>query len=179
MSNEPTGPLTGTTVLDLTRVLSGPYCTMMLADMGARVIKIEPPGRGDDTHGWGPPFENGESSYFMSVNRNKESLTLNVKHSEGRRILETLLDEADVLVENFRPGTLARMQLAYTDVATRRLELVYCSISGFGHTGPRRAGGRGDLRLVSGPATRRTARALRAGTPAPPPRSRSLGRSPR
>jgi crotonobetainyl-CoA:carnitine CoA-transferase CaiB-like acyl-CoA transferase len=137
MSNDPTGPLTGTTVLDLTRVLSGPYCTMMLADMGARVIKVEQPGRGDDTRGWGPPFENGESSYFMSVNRNKESLTLNLKHPEGRQILETLLNDADVLVENFRPGALAKMQLAYPDVVTRWPRLVYCSISGFGHTGPR------------------------------------------
>ena len=93
MSTDPTGPLTGTTVLDLTRVLSGPYCTMMLADMGARVIKVERPGRGDDTRGWGPPFEKGESSYFMSVNRNKESLTLNLKHPEGRPILEALLDD--------------------------------------------------------------------------------------
>ena len=139
MSNDPTGPLTGTTVLDLTRVLSGPYCTMMLADMGARVVKIEQPGRGDDTRGWGPPFEKGESSYFMSVNRNKESLTLNLKHPEGRPLLEALLDQADVLVENFRPGTLARMELSYADIAPRWPRLVYCSVSGFGHTGPRRA----------------------------------------
>ena len=139
MSNDPTGPLTGTTVLDLTRVLSGPYCTMMLADMGARVIKIEQPGRGDDTRGWGPPFEKGESSYFMSVNRNKESLTLDLKHPEGRPILEGLLDQADILVENFRPGTLTRMALGYADVAPRWPRLVYCSVSGFGHTGPRRA----------------------------------------
>ena len=138
MSEHSPGPLTGITVLDLTRVLSGPYCTMMLADMGARVIKVEQPGRGDDTRGWGPPFEKGESSYFMSVNRNKESLTLNLKHPEGRQILETLLEEADVLVENFRPGTLARMQLGYPDVAERWPRLVYCSVSGFGHTGPRR-----------------------------------------
>lgn len=138
MSEHPPGPLTGTTVLDLTRVLSGPYCTMMLADMGARVIKVEQPGRGDDTRGWGPPFEKGESSYFMSVNRNKESLTLNLKHPEGRHILETLLEKADVLVENFRPGTLARMKLGYSDVAEKWPALVYCSISGFGHTGPRR-----------------------------------------
>ena len=138
MSEHSHGPLTGITVLDLTRVLSGPYCTMMLADMGARVIKVEQPGRGDDTRGWGPPFEKGESSYFMSVNRNKESLTLNLKHPEGRQILETLLEEADVLVENFRPGTLARMQLGYPDVAERWPRLVYCSVSGFGHTGPRR-----------------------------------------
>jgi len=139
MSNDRTGPLTGTTVLDLTRILSGPYCTMMLADMGARVIKVERPGRGDDTRGWGPPFEKGESSYFMSVNRNKESLTLNLKHPEGRTLLEALLDQADVLVENFRPGTLTRMDLGYTDVASRWPRLVYCSVSGFGHTGPRQA----------------------------------------
>ena len=133
------GALDGLTVLDLTRVLSGPYCTMMLADMGARVIKIEQPGRGDDTRAWGPPFQSGESAYFMSINRNKESLTLNLKHPEGRPILEALLDKADVLVENFRPGTLTRMELGYADVAARWPELVYCSVSGFGHTGPRRA----------------------------------------
>ena len=138
MPNQTSGPLSGTTVLNLTRVLSGPYCTMMLADMGARVIKVEQPGRGDDTRGWGPPFEKGESSYFMSVNRNKESLTLNLKHPEARTILNSLLDETDVLVENFRPGTLARMQLGYADLAARWPGLVYCSISGFGHTGPRR-----------------------------------------
>lgn len=138
MPNQTSGPLSGTTVLDLTRVLSGPYCTMMLADMGARVIKVEQPGRGDDTRGWGPPFEKGESSYFMSVNRNKESLTLNLKHPEARTILNSLLDETDVLVENFRPGTLARMQLGYADLAARWPRLIYCSISGFGHTGPRR-----------------------------------------
>ena len=85
MTTESAGPLSGLTVLDLTRVLSGPYCTMMLADMGARVIKIEHPGKGDDTRGWGPPFQNGESSYFMSINRNKESLTLNLKHPEDVR----------------------------------------------------------------------------------------------
>lgn len=138
MPDQTSGPLSGTNVLDLTRILSGPYCTMMLADMGARVIKVEQPGRGDDTRGWGPPFEKGESSYFMSVNRNKESLTLNLKHPEGRTILNSLLDETDVLVENFRPGTLARMQLGYADLAARWPRLVYCSISGFGHTGPRR-----------------------------------------
>ena len=132
------GPLSGLTVLDLTRVLSGPYCTMMLADMGARVIKIEQPGKGDDTRRWGPPFQNGESSYFMSINRNKQSLTLNMKHPDGRRILEGLLDKADVLVENFRPGAMGRMGLGYEDVAARWPKVVYCSVSGFGQTGPRR-----------------------------------------
>lgn len=132
------GPLEGITVLDLTRVLSGPYCTMMLGDMGARVIKVEQPGKGDDTRAWGPPFQNGESTYFLSINRNKESVTLNLKHPDGRRVLDQLIDRADVLVENFRPGTLERMGLGPNDLATRCPRLVYCSVSGFGHTGPRR-----------------------------------------
>ena len=132
------GPLDGITVLDLSRVLSGPYCTMMLADMGARVIKLEQPGKGDDTRGWGPPFQNGESAYFMSINRNKESLTLNLKHPDGRRTLEQLIERSDVLVENFRPGTLERMGLGYADLSDTHPALVYCSVSGFGHTGPRR-----------------------------------------
>ena len=97
-------PLSGITVLDLTRVLSGPYCTMLLADMGARVIKVEQPGKGDDTRAWGPPFLQGESAYFLSINRNKESVTLDFKKPEGREILEQLIGRADVLVENFRPG---------------------------------------------------------------------------
>jgi len=133
------GPLTGLTVLDLTRVLSGPYCTMMLADMGARVIKVEQPGKGDDTRGWGPPFQNGESSYFLSVNRNKESITLNFKHPDGRKVLDSLIADADVLVENFRPGTLDRQGLGYEAVSVTHPRLVYCSISGFGQTGPRRS----------------------------------------
>ena len=116
------GPLAGFTVLDLTRVLSGPYCTMMLGDMGARVIKVEQPGKGDDTRGWGPPFQNGESSYFMSVNRNKESVTLDFKHPEGRAVLDRLIAEADVLVENFRPGTLDRQGARPRDGAGRPSE---------------------------------------------------------
>src|SRR5262245_55245497 len=102
-------PLDGITVLDLTRVLSGPYCTMLLGDMGARVIKIEQPGKGDDTRAWGPPFLQGESSYFLSINRHKESVTLNFKQPEGRRMLDRLIERADVLLENFRPGTLGKM----------------------------------------------------------------------
>ncbi|MXY25436.1 MAG: CoA transferase [Acidobacteria bacterium] len=137
-ANPAAGALDGITVLDLTRVLSGPYCTMMLGDMGARVIKVEQPGKGDDTRGWGPPFLEGESAYFMSINRNKESVTINLKHPEGRRTLDALIERADVLVENFRPGTLDRMGLGYRDLAERRPDLVYCSISGFGQTGPRR-----------------------------------------
>jgi crotonobetainyl-CoA:carnitine CoA-transferase CaiB-like acyl-CoA transferase len=130
-------PLSGLTVVDFTRVLSGPYCTMLLADMGARVIKIEQPGRGDDTRAWGPPFIGRESAYFLSVNRNKESLTLDLKHSRARDVIEPLLDSADVLVENFRPGAMERLGLHYESVRLRRPRLVYCSISGFGQTGPR------------------------------------------
>ena len=131
-------PLDGLTVLDFTRVLSGPYCTMLLADMGARVIKIEQPGQGDDTRAWGPPFVNGESAYFLSINRNKESLTLDLKHPSARRVLDPLLQQAGVLVENFRPGTMARLGLGYDALAPSFPSLVYCSISGFGQTGPRR-----------------------------------------
>jgi crotonobetainyl-CoA:carnitine CoA-transferase CaiB-like acyl-CoA transferase len=130
-------PLDGITVLDLTRVLSGPYCTMLLADMGARVIKIEQPGKGDDTRAWGPPFLEGESAYFLSINRNKESVTVDFKHPEGRRLLEQLIAKSDVVVENFRPGTLEKLGLDYKALAPRHPRLIYCSISGFGQTGPR------------------------------------------
>jgi formyl-CoA transferase/CoA:oxalate CoA-transferase len=130
-------PLDGLTVLDFSRVLAGPYCTMQLADLGARVIKIEQPGRGDDTRAWGPPFIGGESAYFLSVNRNKESLALDLKHPAARPAIDTLLSRADVLVENFRPGTMERLGLGYDAVAARHTGLVYCSISGFGQNGPR------------------------------------------
>jgi formyl-CoA transferase/CoA:oxalate CoA-transferase len=130
-------PLQDFTVLDFTRVLSGPYCTMLLADMGARVIKVEHPGRGDDTRGWGPPFLGTESAYFLSVNRNKESITLDLKNPGAKEIVERLLERADVLVENFRPGTMTRLGLGFETVADRYPRLVYCSISGFGQTGPR------------------------------------------
>ena len=144
-------PLDGILVLDLTRVLSGPYCTMLLGDMGARVIKIEQPGKGDDTRAWGPPFlypsghtppaggpeGAGESAYFLSINRNKESVTLDFKSADGRAILDRLLARCDVVVENFRPGTLARIGLDYKTLAPRFPRLVYCSVSGFGQTGPR------------------------------------------
>jgi len=145
-------PLDGILVLDLTRVLSGPYCTMLLADMGARVVKIEQPGKGDDTRAWGPPYlypsghrptagnaeeAGGESAYFLSINRNKESVTLDFKSADGRAILDRLLARCDVVVENFRPGTLARIGLDYKTLAPRFPRLVYCSVSGFGQTGPR------------------------------------------
>ena len=130
-------PLDGITVLDLTRVLSGPYCTMLLADMGARVIKIERPGAGDDTRAWGPPFLGAESAYFLSINRNKESVTLDFKRPEGRVLLDQLIGRSDVVVENFRPGTLAKLGLDYPALSETHPRLVYCSISGFGQTGPR------------------------------------------
>jgi formyl-CoA transferase/CoA:oxalate CoA-transferase len=133
------GPLAGITVLDLTRVLSGPYCTMVLGDLGARVIKVEHPRTGDDTRHWGPPFLGGESAYFLSINRNKESVTLDFKHPDGRAVLERLIDRADVLVENFKPGTLDRAGLGWDAVHPRWRRLVYASISGYGQTGPRRS----------------------------------------
>src|SRR5262249_26031861 len=131
-------PLDGLTVLDFSRVLAGPYCTMQLADLGARVIKIEQPGRGDDTRAWGPPFAGTESAYFLSVNRNKESLALDLKHPRARRVLDPLIAKADIVVENFRPGTMERLGLGYDEVRARNPRAVYCSISGFGQTGPRR-----------------------------------------
>ena len=124
-------------VLDLTRVLSGPYCTMLLADMGARVIKVEQPGKGDDTRAWGPPFLQEESAYFLSINRNKESVTIDFKQTEGRAVLDRLIAKSDVVVENFRPGTLRKLGLDYASLAPRYPTLVYCSVSGFGHSGPR------------------------------------------
>jgi crotonobetainyl-CoA:carnitine CoA-transferase CaiB-like acyl-CoA transferase len=129
-------PLDGILVIDLSRVLAGPYCTMELADMGATVIKIEIPGSGDDTRAYGPPFLQGESTYFMSVNRNKKSLTLNLKDGRGKDILRQLLQKGDVLVENFRPGTLDSLGFGFDAVHTLNPKLIYCSISGFGQTGP-------------------------------------------
>ena len=142
-------PLDDLTVVDLTRALAGPYCTMMLADLGARVIKVETPAGGDDTRGWGPPFYEGESAYFLSINRNKQSLTLNLKDRRGRDLLLRLLQRADVLVENFRPGTMDRLGLGYATVHELAPRLVYCSISGFGQTGPYRERAAYDL-IVQG-----------------------------
>jgi len=131
-------PLDDLLVVDLTRALAGPYCTLMLADMGARVIKIESPGIGDDTRAWGPPFVGGESSYFLGINRNKESLTLNLKHRQGQTVIRRLIERADVLVENFRPGTMDRFGLGYEAVRPLNPRLVYAAISGFGQDGPYR-----------------------------------------
>ena len=132
------GALSGLTVIDFTRVLSGPYCTMVLADHGARVIKLEHPVRGDDTRHWGPPFVGEESAYFLSINRNKESVTLDFKQPEGQRILHQMLATADVVVENFRPGTLDAAGFGAAAVLAQYPRIVYCSISGYGQTGPRR-----------------------------------------
>lgn len=129
-------PLDGIKVLDLTRVLAGPYCTMMLADMGADVVKVERPGAGDDTRGYGPPFLNGESAYFMSINRNKRSLTLNLKHDKALAIMRRMLEMTDVVVENFRPGTMESFGFGYEAVREFNPRIVFCSISGYGHTGP-------------------------------------------
>lgn len=130
--------LEGIKVLDLSRALAGPYCTMMLADMGAEVIKVEMPGRGDDSRSWGPPFLKGESAYFMSVNRNKKSMTLNLKSKKSTEIIHRLIKESDVLVENFRPGAMERLGLDYEGVKEMNPRLIYCSISGFGQDGPYR-----------------------------------------
>lgn len=132
------GPLHGLTVLDFTRVLSGPYCTMALGDLGARVIKLEHPGRGDDTRRWGPPFLGDESAYFLSVNRNKESVAVDFKRPGALEVVQRLVARADVIVENFRPGTLDAMGLDAASVRARHPKIVYCSISGYGQTGPRR-----------------------------------------
>ncbi|KYK38695.1 MAG: CoA transferase [Theionarchaea archaeon] len=129
-------PLDTITVLDLSRALAGPYCTLMLADMGARVIKVERPGTGDDTRGWGPPFIDGQSAYFLSINRNKKSVTLNLKEKEGKEIFYTLSENADVIVENFRPGTTEKLGISYGDIKNINEKIIYCSISGFGQTGP-------------------------------------------
>jgi CoA:oxalate CoA-transferase len=128
------GPLSGITVLDLTRVLAGPYCTMVLSDLGARIIKVEPPG-GDDARAYGP-WVDGRSAYFMSLNRGKESIALDLKDEGDKAILETLLANADVLVENFRPGTMAKLGFGYEAVSERHPRLIYAACSGFGQTGP-------------------------------------------
>ena len=123
------GPLTGVTIVDLSRVLAGPYCTMVLADLGARVIKVESPGRGDDAREIGP-FVAGRSAYFLSLNRGKESIALDLKDPADREIFERLLGRADVLVENFRPGTLARLGFGWQSLHARQPRLILASTSG-------------------------------------------------
>jgi len=130
------GPLTGVRVLDLTRALAGPYCSMMLGDMGADVLKVEMPKTGDEARAWGPPFINGESGYFLSVNRNKKGMTLNLKDARGQEILAKLMARADVVLQNFSPGTLEKLGFPYERMKAINPRIVYCAISGFGQSGP-------------------------------------------
>jgi formyl-CoA transferase len=130
------GPLSGVRVLDLTRVVAGPYCSMFLGDLGADVVKIEQPGAGDDTRGWGPPFAGGESAYYLCINRNKQSLTLDLKSQRAVELLRDLVKAADVIIENFRPGTMERLGLGEKELRELNPRLIYASLTGFGADGP-------------------------------------------
>ncbi len=137
------GPLDGLVVFDLTRILAGPSCTQILGDLGAEVIKVERPGAGDDTRNFAPPYlpnadgeDSDESAYFAGTNRNKRSITLNLSDAEGQQIAKQLIAKSDILVENFKTGTLEKYGLGYNDLHTEFPRLIYCSITGFGHTGP-------------------------------------------
>ena len=130
------GPLAGIRVLDLSRVLAGPYCTMVLGDLGAEIIKVERPGAGDDTRAWGPPWAGGESAYYLSVNRNKQSITLDIKQPEAQQIIRELADRSDIVVENFKRGTLEKLGLGYEQLSERNPRLVWATISGYGPDGP-------------------------------------------
>src|ERR671912_2217071 len=132
------GALDGYRVLDLSRILSGPYCTMALADFGAEVIKVERPGSGDDTRAWGPPFVGGQSAYYLSINRSKRSITVDLGQEQGREIIYSLARVCDVAIENFRPGTADRIGVGYERLRQENPRLIYCSISGFGQEGPYR-----------------------------------------
>jgi crotonobetainyl-CoA:carnitine CoA-transferase CaiB-like acyl-CoA transferase len=138
-------PLDGVRVLEASQVMAGPYCALLLADMGADVVKVEKPRGGDDSRRMGPPFINGESAAFLAINRNKRSVALDLKQPAGQEVFRRLADRADILVENFRPGTLGALGLGYTDLAAEHPELIYCSISGYGQTGPDRERGGYDL----------------------------------
>ncbi len=133
-------PLDGIKVVDLSRILAGPYCTQYLGEMGADVVKVEPPGHGDDTRGWGPPFvgESGEAVYYLAANRNKRGIVLDLKSGRGQEALRRLVVDADVLVENFRPGTLEKWGLGYAELSELNPRLIHVSITGFGQTGPYR-----------------------------------------
>lgn len=136
--SQPSGPLKGLRVLDLTRVLAGPTCTQMLGDLGAEIIKIEKPESGDDTRGFAPPFwpETRESAYFLGTNRNKQSVTVDIAKPEGQAIIHKLLEHCDILAENFKVGALAKYGLGYEQLKAKHPRLIYCSITGFGQTGP-------------------------------------------
>ncbi len=136
MSEHRRGPLDGVRVLDLTRVVAGPYCTMFLGDLGAEVVKVEQPGVGDDTRGWGPPFAGGESAYYLCINRNKQSLALDLKSQRVLDLLRELVKVADVVIENFRPGTMERLGLGEKELRAINPRLIYASLTGFGADGP-------------------------------------------
>lgn len=136
MNSPSSGCLTGVRVLDLSRVLAGPFCTQLLGDMGAEIIKVERPGVGDDTRQWGPPWFHGESAYYLSCNRNKKSVTINLKSPAGCELIRKLAAQSDVLVENFKAGELARVGLDYAALRARNPGLIYCAITGYGQTGP-------------------------------------------
>jgi len=131
-------PLDGIKVVDLSRILAGPYCTQYLGEMGADVVKVEPPGHGDDTRGWGPPFVGDEAVYYLAANRNKRGIVLDLKSERGRDALRRLVADADVLVENFRPGTLEKWGIDYAALSSVNPRLIHVSITGFGQTGPYR-----------------------------------------
>jgi crotonobetainyl-CoA:carnitine CoA-transferase CaiB-like acyl-CoA transferase len=148
----PTGPLAGIKVLDLSRVLAGPWCTQMLGDLGAEVIKLEQPGQGDDTRKWGPPFlDDGsrDSAYYLCTNRNKRSIAVDVAKPEGADLIRQLVQDADIVIENFRVGALAKYGLDYASLSAIKPDLIYCSITGFGQTGPDRDKGGYDF-LIQG-----------------------------
>ncbi|WP_047980440.1 CaiB/BaiF CoA transferase family protein [Ornithinibacillus contaminans] len=130
------GALNNITVLDLSRVLAGPYCTMILGDLGAEVIKVEAPGGSDETRKWGPPFQNDVSAYYLCANRNKKSITLDLKSNEGIETIKELVAKSDVIIHNFKTGTMERFGIDYEELANINPKLVYCSITGFGETGP-------------------------------------------
>ena len=137
------GALSGLRILDLTRILAGPYCTQMLGDMGAEVIKIEQPGRGDDTRKWGPPFlkdadgkDTGESAYYLCANRSKRSVSIDIASAEGQELIHSLIAKSDILIENFKTGGLKKYSLSYEQIKERHPHIIYCSITGFGQTGP-------------------------------------------
>ncbi|MGR9049599.1 CaiB/BaiF CoA transferase family protein [Halobacillus faecis] len=131
-----TAALEGIRVLDLTRVLAGPYCSMILGDLGAEIIKVEAPGGSDETRTWGPPFKEGVSAYYLCANRNKKSLTLDLKSTEGKEVLEKLVKESDVVINNFKTGTMDRLGVGYDHLKDLNPRIVFCSITGFGETGP-------------------------------------------
>ena len=129
-------PLAGFRVLDLSRILAGPFCAMTLGDLGAEVIKVERPGSGDDTRAWGPPFAGGESAYYLCANRNKKSITVNLKSDAGKQLIRGLVRVSDVLIENFKSGEMAALKLGYEQLKQENAGLVYCAITGYGQTGP-------------------------------------------